>query len=103
MGCLDNYIFYSICEKAYEIFDSHSYYRTFNTFCTGYKTAMLLNTMNSSDLRKFYSFCDYIQLIYNLTPEEGNMYVIDFFLLEKWVIFEPPVKMMSTHFKNSLN
>lgn len=105
MNILDNYIFYSICEKAYELFNNNNnnYYQTFGSFCQSFNTAIKLNNLNKKELSQIYTLSDYLEKIYGLTSEDSSLYITDFFLLEKWVRFEMSVRMMNTHFKNSLN
>lgn len=103
MNILDNYIFYSICEKAYELFIANTYYQTFGNFCNSFNTSIKLNNLNKKELAQIYILSDYLEKIYGLSSEECNLYIADFFLLEKWVRFEMSVRMMNTYFKNSLN
>jgi len=103
MNILDNYIYYSVCEKAYELFNENTYYQTFGNFCKSFNTSIMLNNLNKKELEQIYTLCDYLEKIYGLTFEECNLYITDFFLLEKWITFEMSVRMMNAHFKNSFN
>lgn len=102
MNSLKNYIFLSICEKSLELFkDSLS--QTYFGFCNTIKSSMELGQLGKYQLFIIYEITDYLRLIYNLTDEECNEYIADFFLVQKFLLFEKPVKLTLEHFKNSFN
>ena len=99
---LENYIFLSICEKSLDLFKD-SYFNTYIGFCGTLKAAMETEDLGRGDLYVIYEIDDYLRKIYDLSVEESNQYIADFFLLEKYLVFEKPVRLISEYFNNSFN
>lgn len=59
--------------------------------------------LSRGDLYVIYEIDDYLRKIYDLSVEESNQYIADFFLLEKYLVFEKPVRLISEYFNNSFN
>ncbi len=102
MDKLENYIFLSICEKTLELFKD-SYFKTYSSFCSTLKSSMEIEDLNRGDLYIIYEIDDYLTKIYDLSVEENNKYIADFFLLEKYLLFENTVRLTLEHFKNSFS
>lgn len=101
MNKLKNFIFFSICEIALVVYKNTNC-STFNGFCLTFKTTLLTENLNSRDLSIFYRMSDYIELIYGISNEESQQYIVDFFILEKYLVFSDSVRLINEHFKNSL-
>jgi hypothetical protein len=102
MGKLDNYIYYTICEKSYELFEK-SNYLTYNSFCNGIKFAIKLNDLSYDENQRIVDILKHVSLIYDLKYSEAGEYIHNYFMEEKFLIFEEPVRLISEYFKNSLN
>jgi hypothetical protein len=103
MDELKNYIFYSICEKSYDLFEKTSYYSTYVNFCAALKNSIELDRIDYEDSNRVVYILDYLKEIYGLEYDESGGYVKDFFLLEKYKDFERPVRLIREYFSNSLN
>ena len=99
---LDNYIFYSICEKLYESFKTTKFI-TFTNFCESLRVSIEFNQLGKKELIFMYEIDNYLRLIYNLSENETNTYISDFFILKKFTIFETSIRLMDKFFKNSFN
>lgn len=64
---------------------------------------MEIENLNKGDLYIIYEIADYLTKIYDLSMEESNKYIVDFFLLEKYLFFEHTVRLTLEHFKNSFS
>lgn len=64
---------------------------------------MQTDDLSRGDLYVIYEIGDYLNKIYGLSVDESNQYIADFFLLEKYLVFEKPVRLISEYFKNSFN
>lgn len=103
MGSFDNYVYYSICEKSYEMFKLTGY-STYRNFCKNIKNEIdgesrLDNTTNHI----FWNIGEYIKLIYGFEFDEAVGYIINYFLEEKYMVFEEPVVCIASAYKNSFN
>jgi hypothetical protein len=102
MDPLKNYIFYSICEKSYELFEK-SNYMTYINFCNGIKNSIEMDSLDFEDSNKIIYIFDYLKEIYGLEYEDSGEYVKMFFVKEKYRDFEYPVRIIKEYFSNSLN
>ncbi len=102
MDKLENYIFLSICEKTLDLF-KNSYFKTYSSFCSTLKSSIEREDLSKGDFYIIYEIDDYLTKIYDLSVEESNKYIIDFFILEKYLFFENTVKLTLNHFKNSFS
>jgi hypothetical protein len=102
MDDLKNYIYYSICEKSYELFEKTNY-MTYTAFCNGLKNAILLDELDYDDSHKLMDIFSYVKKIYGLEHNESGDYVRSYFIDEKFREFENPIRLMNEYFKNSLN
>lgn len=102
MNKLDNYIFYTICEKFYELYKDSNFI-TFRRFCENFTVSFKLNNFNNKELRMISEIVNHLKLIYNLELDEGIDYISFFLTNEKWVIFDETVIYMNKYFKNSFN
>lgn len=102
MNKLENYIFLSICEKSLDLFKG-SYFSTYANFCGTLKVSMETEDLSRGDLYVVYEIDDYLRTIYGLSVEESNKYIADFFLTEKYLLFEKPVRLTLEYFKNSFH
>lgn len=103
MDQLRNYIFYSICEKSYELFEKTSNYSTYISFCNGLKISIETEKLDFEDSHRIMDVLGYIKNIYGLEHTEGGGYIRDFFIEEKYRDFERPVRLIKEYFANSLN
>jgi hypothetical protein len=102
MNTFDNYIYYSICEKSYELFEK-SNYLTYSSFCNGIKNAIELNNFSYDENRRIVDILSYISLIYGLKYSEIGEYIHNYFMGDKFLTFEEPVRLIKEYFKNSFN
>jgi len=102
MDDLKNYIYYSICEKSYELFEKTNY-TTYTAFCNGIKNSILLEDMDYEDSHRIMDIFDYIRKIYGLEYHESGDYIKGYFIDEKFRDFERPIRLINEYFKNSLN
>jgi hypothetical protein len=102
MDDLKNYIYYSICEKSYELFEKTNY-MTYTAFCNGLKNAILLDDFDYDNSHKLMDIFSYVKKIYGLEHNESSDYVRSYFIDEKFREFENPIRLMNEYFKNSLN
>jgi hypothetical protein len=102
MDNLKNYIYYSICEKSYELFEKTNY-MTYTAFCNGIKNSILLDEMDYEDSHRIMDIFDYIRKIYGLEYNESGDYIKEYFIEEKFREFERPIRLINEYFKNSLN
>jgi hypothetical protein len=102
MDNLKNYIYYSICEKSYELFEKTNY-MTYTAFCNGIKNSISLDNMDYEDSHKIMQIFDYIRKIYGLEYNESGDYIKEYFVDEKFREFERPIRLINEYFKNSLN
>lgn len=102
MNKYKNYIYYSICEKSFELFQD-SNYLTYSSFCYGIKAAIQTKEFDWVDSSRVYEIIVYIKKLYGLKPEEYGEYINEYFLDEKFLVFEKPIRIINEFFKNSLN
>ncbi len=102
MNSLDNYIYYSICEKSIE-FAEKSHYMTYRTYCISIRNSMKQQDLSRSEDEMIYGVSDEIRLIYGIGPLESIEYIFNYFLEEKYVDYEEPVKLIRNCFNNSFN
>ena len=103
MVSLDNYIYYSICEKSHEIFENTAY-ATYRNFCKNIKDEVDGNRgLDNATNHIFWKIGEYLKLIYGFEFDEGIVYIINYFLEEKYMIFEEPVVCITSAYKNSFN
>ena len=102
MNKLDNYIFYSICERSFELFKDTKFV-TFTIFCDSLKASIELGDLSKKELFIMYEIGNYLEKLYDLDFTEKNSYVADFFLKQKVYQFERSVRMMQEYFRNSFN
>jgi len=102
MDELKKYIFYSICEKSYELFEATNYV-TYTNFCNGLKNSIELDNLDYQESNRIIYIFDYLKKIYGLEYDESGEYVKDFFLKEKYKDFERPIRLIKEYFSNSLN
>jgi len=99
---LDNYIFYTICEMSYEIFEQTNF-TTYRMFCYTLKNYILINEISGDEFVAINKICEHLALIYGLDYDTNMAYVGEYFLKDKCVIFEEPVRLVRNYFKNSFN
>jgi predicted RNA-binding protein with RPS1 domain len=103
MSQLDNFIFYSIGEKALEIYETITLRKcsSFTSFCNIMKSLIESNNLNSTNLFHISQLDKYISDIYNLSEEIRMNYIIDFFQYEKYIKIELSIRMTNKCFKTS--
>lgn len=102
MNNLDNYIYYTICEKSYMLFET-SKFNTYRSFCNSLKSAIKLNSFSKRECGWFFELNLYLNLIYGFDKKTSSEYVFKYFYDEKYLIFEESVRLMRIYFKNSFN
>lgn len=102
MDKLDNYIYYSICEKSYELFEDTNF-MTYRMFCLSFKNSILLNDFGNNEFKVIDEIYNHLRLIYGLDYNTSFEYIGQYFLDDKCIIFEEPVRLVKDYFKNSFN
>lgn len=102
MDKLENYIFYSICEKSYELFENTNY-STYRMFCISFKNTIKLNNIDDNDYNIINEIYYYLNIIYNLDYETSVGYIGKYFLEEKYIKFEVPFRLVLEYFRDSYN
>jgi len=102
MNNLDNYIYYTICEKSYELFEKTKY-MNYPSFCNGFKTAMILNDFSKKECSLLFELNIYLNIIYGFDKETSAEYIGKYFIEDKYVTFEEPMRLTKFYFKNSFN
>ncbi len=102
MTSLDNYIYYSICEKSLE-YAKKTHYSTYRMYCNSIKNSMSVQQLNRSQYVMIYGVSEDIRLIYGLSAKESIAYIFEYYTQEYYVGYEKPVKMIRECFKNSFN
>jgi hypothetical protein len=102
MDKLENYIFYSICEKSYELFETTNY-STYRMFCISFRNNIKLNSIDNTEYDKINEIYYYLNVIYNLDYETSVSYIGRYFLEEKYIIFEVPFRLILEYFRDSFN
>ena len=78
MSKLNNYIYYSICEKSYELF-KESNFMSYRMFCFSFKNSILLNDFGSKEFRIIDELYTYLRLIYDLDYNIAYEYIGEYF------------------------
>jgi hypothetical protein len=99
---LNNYIYYSICEKSLELMNE-TVYRNYSDFCEYLRNSILLESLGRFDMRIFRGLNQYLKIVYGFDIGVANEYIVDFFINKKWEIFEESVKLMKSAFPNSFH
>jgi len=99
---LNNYINYSICEKSYDLFNKTDF-MTYRSFCNSLKNSINLDDLGSNEFKIVTEIANYLVKIYGLEFEDSVVYVGEFFLDDKFLVFEESVMLVNYYFKNSLN
>lgn len=111
MSELDNYIYYSICEKSYEVFQNnldvnypHNYdiikCSNYRSFCILMQHSMKLKDLSGRETKHISLLKAYLILIYGLTSDESMEYIFNYFMDERYIYLEEPVRLMNIYFKN---
>lgn len=99
---LDNYIYWTLSEKTFDLYKK-SLCLNFVSFCKQLKNKLELGEMSTEYVRIFARMYLELHLIYDLSDDEGLDYVYDYFIKEKFLIFEDAVRHIKKSFKNSYN
>jgi hypothetical protein len=99
---LDNYIYYSICEKSFDFY-KYSHFSTYRNFCNIIRLEAKYNSLTNSNIILFNEISKYLYDIYNLDRATSLKYIVDFFDEEKYIVFYEPVKLVASIYKNSFN
>ena len=101
MNKIPSFIYYDICERSLMSFES-SNYLTYRAFCLNIKTCIQLKKVSTAETRYIMGIQEYLSNIYGLSFAEATEYIYDYFIEEKWVLFEEAVKLMKIYFRNSV-
>lgn len=104
MVLLDNYIYYSICDKSYDIF-KRSAYSTYRNFCNNIKHEIESNSgsLHTTTNFIFWQIGEYIKVVYDLDFNQCLDYIFKYFINEKYKTFEEPMVCIKSAYKNSFN
>jgi hypothetical protein len=102
MSVLSNYIYYSICEKAYDLFEE-SNFMTFRNFCNGIKYEIDSEKLDNSSMNIISNIYVYLEVIYAIREEENINYILDFFSSMKYIEYEEPMLLTVLYYKNAIN
>jgi hypothetical protein len=103
MDKLENYIFYTICEKSYELFETQTNFMTYRMFCYTIKNSIISNDIGGDEYSLIVQIYNHLEMIYGLDYATGIEYIGTYFLDDKCVVFEEPVRLVREYFKNSFN
>jgi len=102
MDKLENYIYYSICEKSYELFEDTNF-STYRMYCYSFRDYINLGIIGENEFETIDVISKHLELIYNIEYKVAVQYIGSYFLDEKYVIFEQPVRLVREYFRNSFN
>ena len=102
MNKLENHIFYTICDKSFQLFKL-SNYLSFHSFCNGLNVAMKLHLKERKAQRNITQIVTYVALVYGLEFTETLEYLIDFLDGQKYFEYQESVMLVHEYFKNSFN
>lgn len=102
MNKLDNYIFYTICEKSYEMFEETNF-MTYRMFCYTLKEYIMLDNIGRKEYNMINEISEHLSFIYGLDYKTTMEYIGEYFLNDKCIIFEEPVRLVKDYFRNSFN
>ena len=100
MNKLTNYIYLSISEKSFEIYEKTRFMSYF-TYCENMKNNIKLNCFTKKESAQLFSIFIYLNTIYGLDKQTSFDYILEYFLDEKYRHFEEPVRLMREYFRNS--
>lgn len=96
----DNYLYYSICEISQKLYKK-SGYQTYQRFCESFKNSINTNNFSPVEEKFVSSLTDELVMIYGLDEEEIGAYIANYFLEDKYIIFEQPVLVIKSIFPYS--
>jgi hypothetical protein len=104
MSNIQSFIYYDICERSLMAFEcakmpKHMSYRG---FCLNIKTSIRLKQLTLAETRPIIKVQNYLSQVYGLSFSEAMEYIYDFFINEKWLLFEETVRLMKIYFRNSV-
>lgn len=99
MNRFRNRIYYSICQKTYELF-KNSGYQTFRNYSKSVKNDILTASLSNNTTHLVTTIIIYLKKIYALTDEESLSFIVDYFSTDAYVTFEENVRGMNTLFIN---
>lgn len=102
MVTLDNYIYNTICEKTLDLYKKTKYI-SHSAFCYGFKNSLLLEHLDRVESTILFEISKDIELIYGLKRGSSTHYLIEYFLTEKWLIYEESANLVKTQFINSFS
>ncbi len=92
MNRFDNYVYYAICEKTYEHFETTKF-SNYILYCNDMKNTFLLEKFTRKEMFVFSIISKNLYHIYGLDVEEAMEYIIIFFLDDKFLKFEEAVRL----------
>lgn len=99
---LDNYIFFTICEKSLEIYKEQRVYNvTYNSFCNIFRCALETQDLTKWQTSFIFKLNIYLNKIYGFDKAKSADYIARFFIDEKYFLFEEPTKFMMYYFRHS--
>lgn len=98
----ENYIFLTICEKSYELFKKTKF-MTFIAYCNNFKNCFKLTKFSENELSDINNMVFFIQKIYALKLDESFSYVRNFFIFDKYIIFEESSRLTMEYYNNCYN
>ncbi len=96
---LENYVFYTICERAYILFKK-TYYLSFHSFCNGLDVSIKLNRPTRAERNQITQIVTYVSLVYGMDYVETTEYLLDFLERKKYFEYQESVMLVAEYFKN---
>lgn len=98
-GKFDNYVYMSICEVTLKTFEETDF-TTYAAYCRILSMKIMDRKLSKRDNAHMFAIYDELTRIYSMDTRTMGRYISDFFMLEKFKIFEKPVRLMDEAFPN---
>lgn len=92
MNRFDNYIFYSICDKSYELYKK-GHFRNYHSFCNTLKSSIILESFSSGEKALLFEINLYLKKLYGFDDDTIAYYTLRYFLGDKYRIFEETIRL----------
>ena len=97
----DNWIYYTICEKTLKIYERHIrnrdkyfYFSSYTKFCELLRDSIVYKNIGRREEGVIVEVDLYIKKTYGLNKDESAKYVANYFIENKWLVFENAVILM---------
>ena len=102
MNNINNLVYYTICEKSYELFKLTKY-QSYYSFCNALNAYIKDNNIKSKEFRVSVEILRYLNTIFGFEYIESWNYLLDYLDNEEYKNFESSVLLMRKYFWKSLN